>query len=235
MFEKIYGIVITFLFLLVNPYKNLFVHTECEVHLFNNLHALKLLRQYGYTNAYKLMKTYWRPIQKGSVWADQNFKSTGHFYNPKQNKGMFGQSNALKLAEGYYKKALYFYKNNQPEKAFFYFGACIHIIQDLTVPQHVRIRLLNHHRSYENFVKYTYDLVKEYRTSSPPIILPDVRTYLDYNARVAIKIDQAYYKTTPLKIRFFKQTLSSLPLAQCTTAGCMITFFIDTLKHSPTT
>ncbi|PKM94027.1 MAG: phospholipase [Firmicutes bacterium HGW-Firmicutes-1] len=230
-FELFYGNSMRILFALINPIKKMIIHTECQVHLFNNIQALRLLREYNYNDEYKLMKKYIKPIQLGSVWADQNFKSSSHFYNPKNRKGLFGHSHALTLAETYYNQALHSYIIKDYSKAMFYFGACIHIIQDLTIPQHVRIRLLDNHRSYENFVKYTFDLVREYRSVDPPIVLNDVKSYLEYNARIALRIDREYRDVQPLKIRFFKMTLSSLPLAQSTSAGCMVQFMKDIKKH----
>lgn len=230
-FENLYGNFMRILFLYLNPIKKVFIHTECQVHLFNNIEALRLLKQFGYKEAYSLMKTHIEPIQRGSLWADQNFKSSSHFYNPKNKRGLFGHSHALTLAKSYYDKALHYYIIKDYKLSMFYLGACIHIIQDLTIPQHVQIRLLDHHRGYENFVKYTYDLVTEYRSIDPPIILNDIQTYLEYNARIALRIDRAYRDVVPLKMRFFKLTLSSLPLAQSTSAGCMILFLKDIKKH----
>lgn len=229
-FENVFGNFMGLLLKVANPYKKLFIKTQCQVHIFNNMHAFRLLRKYKYLEAYFLIKPYIKEINKGSVWADQGFKSTSHFYNPKTNKGMFGYSNALKLCETYYNRALHFYIIRDFSKSMFYLGACIHIVQDLTIPQHVRVRLLDHHRSYENFVKYTYDLVKDYRANDPPILLPDIKTYLDYNARIALRIDQLYKHILPLKLRFYKMTLSSLPLAQGTSAGCIL-LFIQDLNH----
>lgn len=230
-FEKFYGSSIRILFLFLNPIKKVLIHTECQVHLYNNLQALRLLKEFDYKEAYNLMKIYIDPIQKGTVWADQNFKSSSHFYNPKSSRGLFGQSTALSLAESYYEKAIHYYIVKNYRLSMFFFGACIHIVQDLTIPQHVQIRLLDHHRSYENFVKYTYDLVKEYRSTDPPIILKDIKTYLEYNARIALRIDRNYRDVLPLKTRFFKLTLSSLPLAQSTSAGCMVLFLQDIKKY----
>lgn len=232
--ENFFGNYMGLLLRFANPYKKLIIKTECQVHIFNNMQAFRLLRQFKHLEAYFLIKPFIREINNGSVWADQGFKSTSHFYNPKTKKGMFGYSNALSLAETYYNRALRFYISKNFAKSMFYLGACIHIIQDLTIAQHVRVRLLDHHRSYENFVKYTYDLIKDYRSIDPPILLPDVKTYLEYNARIALKIDQKYKHVLPHKLRFFKMTLISLPLAQSTSAGCILLFVNDLNRYQKT-
>jgi phospholipase C len=223
-FELLYYHFVSILFKILDPFKKIFIKTECKVHLFNNKEAVKLLGQYGYKEAYTFYKSYIREFNKGAVWADQNFKSSNHFYNPNTQKGMFGRSHAKYLAERYYYKALRAYQNGHYGLGMFFLGACTHVAQDLTVPQHVKVRLLGRHRKYENFVKYTYDIVEAYKSVDPPIILNNVRQYVEYNARIALKLDKAYHDMFPLKKRYFKITLNALPLAQTSTAGIMLLF-----------
>lgn len=230
LLEKIYGQSFKKILKIINPVKKIIITTECEVHLFNNHHAIMLLKKYNYDEAYAFFKSHIKDINKGSVWADQDFKSINHFYNPYKKKGLFGHGHSLELAENYYNIALGLYLKNDIKAAMFYFGACIHIIQDLTIPQHVNIRLLDNHRQYENFVKYTFDIVKEYISEDPPILLDNPKAYIEYNARIAIRIGNKYYKENSRKLRFHKITLTSLPLAQSTSAGAMILFLNDISK-----
>ncbi len=44
------------------------------------------------------MYSYINDINAGVVWADQDLKSSNHFYNPYTNKGLYGNSNAKKNA-----------------------------------------------------------------------------------------------------------------------------------------
>ena len=56
---------------------------------------------------YKFFKDYLTKINEGLVWADQDFKSYHHFYNPKEEKGIYGyDENALTVARSYYFKAI---------------------------------------------------------------------------------------------------------------------------------
>lgn len=224
IFEKYYGKILRRLLKIINPIKKLFISTECEVHLFNNLHSIKLLKKYGYMKEYYIFIKYLKDINKGSVWADQDFKSIAHFYNPNIKRGLFGHNHSLALTKDYYNKAITLYNKGDRHKGMFYLGACVHIIQDLTISQHVKIRLLDNHRQYENYVKYTHDLVKEYIANDPPIIKNSPKEYIEYNASQAIKIDDEFKKIASVKHRFYYKTLYSLPLAQRTTAGCFLLF-----------
>jgi len=95
-------------------------------------------------------------LNKGVTWADQDLKSANHFYNPDRKKGLYGNNNALSLAVTYYNKALEYWYDLQPNLAMFYLGAAVHLVQDMTVPHHANVRLLDNHRQYENFIKRTY-------------------------------------------------------------------------------
>ncbi|MEL7571287.1 MAG: zinc dependent phospholipase C family protein, partial [Eubacteriaceae bacterium] len=63
----------------------------------------------------------------------------------------------------YYSKAIHHWEKHDPVKSFFYLGAALHLIQDVTIPQHVNIRLLEDHRQFENFVKRTYENVNAFQ------------------------------------------------------------------------
>lgn len=223
-FEKYYGLVLRKFLKLVNPFKKVIIKTECKVHRFINIEALRLIKYYGYNNEYKFLACYLKSLNEGVVWADQDFKSINHFYNPTKKRGLFGNENSLILTERYYKKAIIYWNQQKYNKSLFYLGAALHIIQDLTIPQHVNIRLLDNHRQFENFVKFTYNIVKDYQTKDEPIILNSIEDYVDYNSRNAIKIYKKYKNIKQDKRRFYKITLNSLPLAQRTTAGGLLMF-----------
>jgi len=229
-FEKYYGKSFRRFLKIINPIKKLFISTDCEVHKFNNYHGLQLLKRYNYEDEYDLFHDYLDDINEGSVWADQDFRSIAHFYNPNIERGLFGHSHSLAVTKDYYDKALKLWKEGNRSKSMFYLGACVHIIQDLTISQHVQIRLLNKHRQYENYVKYTHDLVKEYIATKPPIMLDSPENYIRYNAKRAIRIEKKVKDIPSTKLRYYNKTLYTLPLAQRTTAGCYLLFLQDLKK-----
>ncbi len=208
----------------INPFKKVIIKTEAKVHQFINNYALNLLKENDYYLEFNQYEKYIDTINKGTVWADQDFKSINHFYNPTKKKGLYGHGNALKLTKKYYEIAVDSFRKNDIEKSMFYLGACVHIIQDLTIPQHVNIRLLDNHRQYENFVKTAYDKVKDFQTLDKPVIFDDIEDFVRFNTKVALRIHKQFKKIKDDSLRFYKITNCSLPLSQRTTAGCFIMF-----------
>ena len=64
------------------------VQTECQVHIHINQHALDILRNDRFQEAYRFYSRHMDSINRGAVWADQDFKSSNHFYNPYKKKAV---------------------------------------------------------------------------------------------------------------------------------------------------
>lgn len=94
--EKFYSYVFKKILQTINPVKKRIMKTECIVHKFINIQSLTVLGNDGNTEAYKIMKSYISDIEAGVVWADQDLKSSNHFYNPNTNKGLYGSNDAKK-------------------------------------------------------------------------------------------------------------------------------------------
>ena len=225
--ESTYGNLLRMSFFVLNPFKKAVIKTQCKVHKFINIQALKILKNDNYTSAYEFFGKYIMSINDGSVWADQDFKSSGHFYNPHKKKGMYGAQNAMNLGEAYYKRALDLWGVEEPEKSLFYLGAALHIIQDMTIPQHANIRLLDNHRQYENFVKRTYQYCNDFKAERGTYRLDTINEYIRFNARIAMKVYKKFKVIPDEELRYYRTTKCTLPLAAKTTAGCMLTFYKD--------
>lgn len=225
LLESTYGGFLRISFAMLNPLKRSVIKTQCQVHKFINLVALQILKNDGYIKEYSLFDEYINSINEGAVWADQDFKSSAHFYNPYTNKGLYGRLNAKTLSHKYYSKAIALWKVNEKEKAMFYFGAALHILQDMVIPQHANVRLLDNHRQYETFVKRTYKYIKEFEVKSGTYILDSLEEYIRLNARTAIKLYKRFKVIEEDEQRFYRITHCVLPLAERTTAGCMVTFY----------
>jgi phospholipase C len=223
--EKTYSKALNFSFKALNPIKKKIIHTHCRVHKFINVQGVKILKSNNYLGEYNFFMSYITHINKGSVWADQDFKSNGHFYNPYKKKGLYGGKNAMNLAKNYYNKSLKLWAMGSFNKSLFYLGACIHIIQDMTIPQHANIKLLDNHRQYENFVKKTYTYMNEFKCNKNPILLNSIDKYVRFNGRIALRTYKKYKNIKYDNERFYKISKISLPIAQRTTAGCMILFY----------
>ena len=212
----------------VNPIKKTIIKTNCEVHLFIQKNALDILKHSQYIDEYNLFMKYLPQINKGLVWADQDFKSYSHFYNPRESKGLYASEyNALDIAKFYYKQALIYYRNGKYEKSMFYFGASCHIIQDLTIPQHAKGKLLDNHRQFELYVKSNYKKIKRFKSYEEPLILNSVEEYANYNSLNALKIDYIHRNINDLNTKFYLIALNAIKLAQTSTAGYMIMFYND--------
>ncbi len=211
----------------VNPVKKRIIRTECRVHQFINNQAVIIMKNDGLDEASKMMSTYIHALNAGVVWADQDFKSSNHFYNPVTERGLFGNSNAKKECRSYYKIALKEYFKGHTKRAMFYLGAACHLIQDLTVPQHANVRLLNNHRSYEKWVLSAYRHYDEYKIYYGGIYLSSLRLYIHLNSRKAIQTYLRYSSIRDRYLRYYKITSVILALAQRTTAGLMLKFYHD--------
>lgn len=232
--EKSYNQFLRISFAILNPLKKSVIKTQCKVHIFINNTALLIIKNDGYLKEHALYEEYIDSINEGAVWADQNFKSSSHFYNPYTNKGLYGQPNGKLLSQRYYNLAINLWKANKKEKSMFYLGAAFHILQDMVIPQHANIRLLDNHRQYETFVKKTYRFIKEFKVENGAYILKSFEDYINLNAKCAIKFYEKYKMIKEDELRFYQITKCILPLAQRSTAGCMIIYYknIIPLAHT---
>ncbi|MDF2519897.1 MAG: phospholipase zinc-binding [Clostridia bacterium] len=231
--EKSYSFIFKNLLRAVNPVKKRIMKTECKVHKFINNQSVIILKNDGRKEAYNLMSAYINDINAGVVWADQDLKSSNHFYNPHTDKGLYGNSDAKIESISYYTKALHEYFNGNIKNAMFYLGAACHLIQDLTVPQHANVNLLNNHRSYEKWVIKMYKHHDEFKAQEGGIYLHTLTHYIDYNSKNAIATYKRFMYLKDQNKRFYKITSIGLVMAQKTTAGFMFKFFKDLQKIEP--
>ena len=226
-FETTYGHILSIVLGIANPVKKRIIKTECEVHRIINIQALKILKNDGYAEEYVFFSSYISDIGQGAVWADQDFKSSNHFYNPYKKKGLYGRKSAMDLGVEYYNKSIKLWHEGKFNKALFYLGAALHIVQDMTIPQHVNIRLLDNHRQYETFVKRTFNHVRDFQVERGAYLLDSIEEYIRFNARIALKVHKRFKRITDDERRFHMVTKCALPLAKKTTAGAMVMFYND--------
>lgn len=227
--EASYDNLLETIFSIISPFKKRLIKTQCLVHKYINSQAVKILSNDNYIYEFNFYTNCISQINKGAVWADQDFKSSSHFYNPYKKKGLYGRKNAMDLGVNYYNKAKLLWENGKYDKALFYLGASLHIVQDMTIPQHANIRLLDNHRQYETFVKRMYQYVHEFRVSSGSYLLDSIENFIRFNARTALKIHKKYKDIEKDEERFFKVTKCSLPLAKRTSAGLLLLFYKEAI------
>ena len=226
-FTTTYGHILSTVLGFANPVTKRIIKTESEVHRIINVQALKILKNDGYAEEYVFFSSYISDIGQGAVWADQDFKSSNHFYNPYKKKGLYGRKSAMDLGVEYYNKSIKLWHEGKFNKALFYLGAALHIVQDMTIPQHVNIRLLDNHRQYETFVKRTFNHVRDFQVERGAYLLDSIEEYIRFNARIALKVHKRFKRITDDERRFHMVTKCALPLAKKTTAGAMVMFYND--------
>jgi phospholipase C len=225
IFEKSYSTVMTNIFRAVNPIKKRIMKTECKVHKYINEQAIIILKNDNSIRAYNLFHAFIKDINTGVVWADQDLKSSNHFYNPEKDRGLYGRSNAYKEYMIYYSNAINLYFSGEVRAAMFYLGAACHLIQDMTVPQHVNIRLLGQHKKYENWVKKMYLEYDYFKVTKGGIYLDSPAEYIHYNSTRALEIYKKHKFEEEIHKKFHDITAEILTLAQKTTAGLMMNFY----------
>lgn len=224
--ESVYATALSNTFKIVAPIKRNIIKTDCEVHLFIQENALNILKIHGYEEEYEFFKLYMPQINKGLIWADQDFKCYHHFYNPKLKRGKFGyDDNAMTVTKSYYNRSIKYFSIGNYEMAMFYFGAACHIIQDLTIPQHAKGKLLDNHRQFEVYVKSNYKKMIRFKTDERPILLNSIDNYVDNNANLGLELDYIYRDITNLTTKFYLTAIRAITVSQRTTAGCMIMLY----------
>lgn len=225
--ETAYNKILKTVFSLANPIKKTIIKTHCKVHKYINIQALKILKNDKYLEEYWFYYKYILEINEGAVWADQDFKSSNHFYNPYESKGLYGRKTAMDIGIDYYDKSIRLWNHGEVDKSMFYLGAALHIIQDMTIPQHANIRLLDDHRQYETYIIQTHENMIDFKVNKGAYLLDSINDYIRFNARVAIKIYRRFKNISDDEKRFYRIGRCGLPLAQRTTAGAMVLFYKD--------
>ncbi|NOH15617.1 phospholipase C [Clostridium cochlearium] len=225
--EKTYGTALKGLFHAVNPLKKKFLKTYCTVHKFIMLQSLDILKNNKYEDAYNFFKENLSKLNEGTTWADQDFKSSNHFFHFSKGKGLYGFSNALLECKKYHRKSLEYLEKGDLNKAMFFLGAACHLIQDVTVPQHVNNKLLKSHRRFELWI--ISKLLNDYSFMAEDEIVrySNLDEYIVNNAFLA---NNTYIKYINIKNREEKYNkIASIVLkeAQKTTAGFLLDYYED--------
>lgn len=223
--ERAYGKTFKTILWAANPLKKIFIKTLCEVHIFINEQAVEILKNDGYSEAYEFYKPNIRYLNEGVVWADQDFKSREHFYNPYTHRGLYGCKSSKQRFEKYYGCALVHWDCGDKDKAMFYLGAAVHLVQDSTIPQHGSIKLLKNHRKYEQWIHEVYENIVDYSVYEDGIYYDSPYDYIVKNSKEAIAAYIKYSMIRNPSEKFFRIANRTFPLAQKTTAGCLMNFY----------
>jgi len=197
-------------------------------HEFCNCQALAILKNDGFARQAAFLSAYAFELNSGGYWADKGWKNAHHYFEPGSGKGLWHFSNAVDNFKLYYQLALKFAKRCDSKNAVFFLGAAAHLLQDLCVPHHVRIKLFHGHKPYEAWVqerrgKYavaTKGIYQEGRSLSA-LLVDNAVAAADFFDWVRYEGDDSFYH---------KSTEVLLPLAQRSTAGLFQTFAVQVLS-----
>lgn len=229
--EKTYGNAVKGIFSAVNPIKKKLMKTNCTVHKFIMIQSVEILKNDGYEEEYNFFRKYIKALNLGVTWADQDFKSSNHFYHVSREKGLYGFSDALTECRKYYNKSLWFFDLGKIEKALFYFGASCHLVQDVTVPHHVNNELLNSHRKFELWIVSRLMTDYSFVVKDGVIIYKKLEDFIKNNAVMANSI---YIKNSSIELKdekYGKVASVILKEAQRTTAGFMVKYYREIKKN----
>lgn len=229
--EFTYGKMIRGAMIVVNPVKKIAVKTHCIVHKFINIQAIQILHNDGYEEAAEFYRKNVKALNEGVTWADQDFKSSNHFYHIKKEKGLYGFSNALAEAKKYHNMAGKFLNVEEDlTKSMFYLGASCHLIQDATVPHHVNNKLLKKHRKFELWIIRRLFSDYSFAIERGTLRYDKIDDYIKNNALVAFDTHEKYDSILELEERYYKISEVILKQAQITTAGFLLDFYENYVK-----
>ncbi len=223
--EYSYGKLFKYTMKAINPVKKAIMTTECKVHRVINIQSIAILKNDKKDEEFEFFTKYLPELNCGVVWADQDFKSSGHFYNPLKDRGLYGNTNALNLANNYYSFALGCFQAGDVNRAMFFLGAAAHLVQDMTVPQHANIKLLDEHHKFEKFVRDNFLGIPECLVYDKGCYLGSVDEFIRHNAIYAIRTSNRLSSITDDEQRYYEVSKLMLPLSQKTTAGLFSRFY----------
>lgn len=229
-FEATYGNFLKGIFYVINPLKKKIIKTYCTAHKFICSQGIIILKNEGYLEEYIFFRKHIKCINDGVAWADQDFKSSNHFYHYERGTGLYGFSNALNECRKYYNLSIGYIDVGDINKGMFYFGATCHLIQDATVPQHVNNRLLKKHRHFEQWIiRKLAKNVEDFNVSNGIIKFDNLDDFIKNNAVEANKIFSKYANIIDVDDRYRKIASEAIGVAQKSTAGIMLKFYNDVI------
>lgn len=223
-FEKSYHKTVNRAIKVVNIVKKRVVKTECIVHQFINIEAVKLLTKCKFDEEFNFYKDYIFDLNRGVKWADADLKSTNHFYHHEKGRGLYGFSNAKDECLKYYNEAINLYKKNDINGAMFFLGAACHLIQDSTVPAHA-LKNLKRHKPLEKFIVNKVSDGYSINIEGGVIKYDNINEYIINNTKEAVKVNNKFQNIEVKNERFESISNEIVDKAIRSTAGVLCDFY----------
>lgn len=213
--------------LLLSPMAPLqyFLDTPGVSHDYFLSQALEVLTRDDKEDVRTFFEPYREHIRKGLFWADRGWKNVCHFYADPEKSESTRWPGATTEAQYYFNHALS-YLPHDVLKGMFYFGASLHIIQDMTEPHHAVGSVFDGHQEFEKWVTQHWN---DYSITQGGIYLPFTHPsqWVEYNAHRSA----SYYSLVSTHARCNEETYKTaaqdiVPLTIQTTAG-----YLDFMKR----
>lgn len=181
--------------------------------------AYSVLKCDGKEDAAFFFKAFHSALTKGLYWADRGWKNINHFYCHPGKQGINGWPDAAAECQYYFNKALSISPKNL-DKGMFFFGAALHLVQDMCVPHHSLGILFDGHKEFETWASQNWRIFSVRHGIYLPFSHP--AQWIDHNARLS----RPFYPLVSLKEgctenSYQKAANTLIPLTIATTAGFM--------------
>ncbi|WP_378954155.1 zinc dependent phospholipase C family protein [Pelosinus sp. sgz500959] len=218
----------------ISPFQKLF-DPPGITHEFCNYQAIAILQNDGFELYAQILTRYITELNAGVYWADKGWRNVSHYFEPLSGKGLWQFTTATEAFNGYYQQAINNMHRGNYHQAIFLLGVSAHLLQDLCVPHHARAKVFSGHKEYESWVQQHYT---NYAIADKGIYNDDsdLKTQLMNNALVAADLFD-WINLDKGKMDYHEATSILLPLAQRSTAGLFLNFFIalGDIIHPPLT
>lgn len=229
--EHTYGKTANIVFKMVNPIKKRVKKTSCVMHKLINYESIEVMRKCGFFEEEEFFKKHLKELNRGVVWADQDFRSINHFYHYNKKRGIYGFSNAYLEFLKYYSLAKSYISKDDYKNGIFYLGAACHLVQDLTIPQHVNNRLLKQHRKFELWVIDNFSNKKNLKTAEKIVTFKEIDDFALDNVKFARRTYDKYKDIDNVDKRFLFISEGILERSQSSTAGLLVKFYNEQIRH----
>lgn len=202
-----------------------FLDTPGVSHDFFLRQAFEVLTFDGKENVRTFFEPYYTQIRKGLFWADRGWKNVCHFYANPENSESTHWPGATAEAQYYFNHALSYFPKDVL-KGMFYFGASLHIIQDMTEPHHAVGSVFDGHQEFEKWATHHWkDFLTHQGGIYPSFTHPS--QWVEHNARLSA----SYYPFVSTQNHCNEETYKTaakdiIPLTIQTTAG-----YLDFMKN----
>ncbi|SDH14148.1 phospholipase C [Desulfosporosinus hippei DSM 8344] len=179
--------------------------------------AYRVLKSDGKELTASLFELYHTELTGGLYWADRGWKNINHFYSRPNKQGISGWPDATAECQYYFNKAISFVPRDIA-KGMFFFGAALHLVQDMCVPHHSLGILFDGHKEFETWASQNWSRFPVECGRYLPFSHP--AQWIDYNAQQSLPLfSLVSQKDGCSEESYEKASKVLIPLTISTTAG----------------